>query len=195
MRRIVFFTLVLGIAAVGILFVIRRDRLQPQTGYVAGPDSLRPLRIAVLYFGASDGVSLVGELREVPSGRFDVYGLLDELLRGPQEGNVALLPEGVRLLSVFETRRSTLYLDFSDEFSRFELGGFSSERLMVASILKTLDVNLDTVKNVCFLIEGLPRPRISGHLDTGVCFDCGEWKALIPIEQKEPELAFGRYDE
>jgi len=183
MRRTILVALVAALVLGAVLYRVRREGSGLRPGGYSEADSLLSFKVAILYFGGPNGDSLVGESREMPPDSVNVRGLLGALVQGSLHGAVRLLPRGTRLLGSFEVDRSTVYLDFSRELAELELGGFSPERLAIASILKTLDANLDGIERVCFLVDGEPITSLSGHLDISGCLDCGAWREIVPRRQ------------
>ena len=173
---------VLGVAAAVALvgwYLTRRETAEPPpaSGEVSLP---RGQRSVTLYFPGAGGDSLVAVERQVldPELTTDaVRALVDELARGPGTGGArAAFPAGVSVRHVFLDESGRVYVDFSpDLVARFR-GGSTAEYLLLASLVRTLAVNLPTVNAVVVTVGGKPVPTLGGHFGLEGPLLVSEWR-------------------
>lgn len=136
------------------------------------------VRSVRLWFAASDGDSLVGELREIvepPTFHEKVARLVEELDRGPRGNGVPALPAGTSVLRVYLDDRGLLTLDLSGAFLQGFHGGSTGEYLAVASLVGTLGSNLPEVKRVMLVCASRPVASLGGHLPLDRPLDVTDW--------------------
>lgn len=136
------------------------------------------VRVVTLYFGSSDGSSLVAEPREIEAGGNPSAGLrlvLEALLAGPVGEGAAVFPEGVAVRAVYFTER-TAYVDFSRELVEGFTGGSAGEYLLVASLVQTVCANFPEVDAVRVLVEGRDVDSIGGHLNVSGTLRPKDWR-------------------
>lgn len=152
-------------------------RSAPPAG-VPADSSATGVRSARLYFASASGDSLVAEPRELleaASFRERVAGLVAELDRGPRGNGVAALPAGTAALHVFLDDRGLLTLDLSRAFQQGFRGGSGAEYLAVASLVRTLGVNLPEVRRILIVCGGRPIANLGGHLPLDQPLDVNDW--------------------
>ncbi len=116
-----------------------------------------------IYFADEDAIYLKPETRVVPGDDF-YYEVLEELLAGPEEGDlVATIPEDTEILAI-EIDDEVARLDFNSALRDNHPGGSSGERMTVYSIVNTM-TGLPGIEEVYFLIEGEDLKTLAGHLD------------------------------
>jgi germination protein M len=143
-----------------------------------GPGRMEMTREVTLYFGSSDGSSLVGEQREVESGRDVLVNLrrvIEELIGGPRGDLVASIPASARLRGVFIHDR-TAFVDFSEEIVRDFSGGTTAEYMLVSSLVQTVCGNFPEVEAVRILVEGEEVDTVGGHLLVSGPLRAQEWR-------------------
>lgn len=158
--------LLLLLLAVGLLSYRILHRAPAETpGMTAGTEAL-PKREVILYFGSSDGFSLVAEARELPDGGNAqlAKAAVEALVGGPRTELTPILPAGARLLGYAE-QDGVATLDFSRDLVAAHPGGSMSELLTVYGLVDTLAVNLPHIRKVRFLVEGRPIETLKGHVD------------------------------
>jgi germination protein M len=100
-------------------------------------------------------------------GQQKIRALVDALLEGPlEEGLAAPLPAEVSLADVFIDPRGIAYLDlFSEEHPQPPSSGSRMELLRVYSLVDTVLFNVEGVRGVVLLWNGVQRPTFAGHVD------------------------------
>lgn len=145
----------------------------------AGPDSVGTgLKAVRLYFAAPAGDRLVSEPRELPEAQSlhdRVVGLVRELDRGPAQGGVAALPTGTSVLQVFLDDSGLMTLNLSRAFQQNFHGGSGAEYLAIATLVRTVSVNVPEAKRVMLLCGGAPIPTLGGHLPLDRPLDVAEY--------------------
>jgi spore germination protein GerM len=142
----------------------------------AGPPAAAPAAPAVaerkitatLYYVAEDGLSLVGQQREVPFG--DTVEeqarriVLFQLTAAPAPLGSAV-PAGTTLRALFLSDRGDAFVDLSPEISTNHAGGALNELFTVYAIVDALTVNLPAITRVQILIGGKEVDTLAGHVD------------------------------
>jgi spore germination protein GerM len=178
MLTLVILAVAAAIALVG-WYLTRRETAEPApaSGEVSLP---RGLRSVTLYFPSAGGDSLVAVERQVmDTDRVTetVQALVDELVRGPGTGGArAAFPEGVSARHVFLDESGSVYVDFSPELVRRFRGGSTAEYLLLASLVRTLAVNLPTVNAVVVTVGGKPVSTLGGHFGLEAPLLVREWR-------------------
>ncbi len=178
MLAVIVLAVAAAVALVGWYFTRREAREPaPAFGEVALP---RGLRSATLYFASTGGDSLVAVERQVlDTDRVTetVVTLTGELVRGPgAAGARSLFPAGVLVRHVFLDESGDVYIDFSPELLRRFRGGSTEEYLLLASLVRTLSVNLPTVSAVVITVGGQPVPTLGGHFALEAPLAVSEWR-------------------
>lgn len=132
------------------------------------PKALTAVKSEVhLYFGDLQGRFLRAEQRVLDRSADDVvFGrqLIDALIQGPQEPGGRTIPEKASLRGFFITS-GTAYVDFAAEAFAEHPGGVEMELLCIYSIVNTLVVNLEAIRDVQLLIGGQEQSTLAGHID------------------------------
>jgi hypothetical protein len=162
--------IVLGLAAVfAVAFWAGKINLfAPATPEVA-PTSTEPpvMREIILYFSDPQAEFLMTESREIVdcgSDRECVRAVVEELILGPREGLIAVLPPQAKLLAV-EIEGQTAVLDFSRDLITRHPGGSISELLTVHALANTVAVNFPHLRQVRILVAGEAVETLKGHVD------------------------------
>lgn len=119
----------------------------------------------VLYFSDDQAQKLIKETRSVPETDAVARITVEELMKGPEEGGVATIPTGTKLLGIV-VEDGLAKVDFSEEFIDNHPGGSAGEEMTVYSIVDTL-TEISNIKRVKFLVEGVAIDTITGHMDVG----------------------------
>jgi len=140
---------------------------------------LEGIRGITLYYGVPGSDSLGEEYRDVvvkdrPADQ--VRAIYRELVAGPTEGHVALLPDGAEVVNAYLTPRGTLFLDWNRALVQGFRGGSGRERLLIESIVRTAAENLPDVEEVAILVDGNPVETIGGHYDVLAPLAVAEWR-------------------
>lgn len=125
-----------------------------------------------LYFSDEDGLELKAEKREINKNSLikEITESIHSLIRGSKENNTKTIPEGTRLLGV-DIKEGTAFINFSSDISERHPGGSSAELQTIYSIVNTITMNFNEIKNVQFLIEGKKERTLAGHIDISFPFD------------------------
>ncbi len=158
------------VTAVLLGWIVAKQASNPQRSDAARPN-LKPTAMEKkeihLYFGDLQGRFLRAEQQVVDRPADDnLFGryLVQALIKGPQNGGSRTLPEGARLRSFF-VANATAYVDFESKAFEAHPGGVDAELLTIYSIVNTLVVNVEAIRDVKFLIGGHPAATMAGHLD------------------------------
>jgi hypothetical protein len=144
----------------------------PDTSAGAGVQSV------TLYFALPDGEALVGEPREVLQSddlHERVATLVAQLDRGSKRGGVSVLPAGTALRQAFIDNDGLLTVDLTSAFRRGFEGGSATEYMAMASLVRTLAVNMPEVKRVLIICAGRPIETLGGHLPLDQPLDVTDW--------------------
>ncbi len=77
---------------------------------------------------------------------------MEELIKGPQTGLMAVIPENTRLRQLFVTSDGLAYVDLSRQVAEANFYGSSGEMAVVYSIVDSLTYNFKSIKkSVCLL--------------------------------------------
>ena len=114
----------------------RRSDAAAAAAAAAAPDTTQTgMRSVTLWFGATDGDSLVAEVRELAE-QADLHARVAQLVaaldQGPLRRGVAVVPTGTSVLHVYLDDRGLLTLDLSRAFQQGFRGGSRAEDLVVA---------------------------------------------------------------
>jgi hypothetical protein len=167
MRRLLIGLALLAVLACAVWYFAIAPR-RAEAPAPAPPDTLSTgYKSARLYFASASADTLVGESREMAEPQSlhqQVSALVSELDRGPTGPGVAALPPGTSVLHVYLDDRGLMTLDLSRAFQQGFRGGSSAEYLAVASLVRTLAVNVPEVKRVLIVCGGVPLASLGGHL-------------------------------
>lgn len=167
-------------AATALLYWYFSSREAPEPVTAAGELALpRGTRSVTLFFASPSGDSLVTEQRQVlESDRVTetVRTLVAELVRGPTAGGRPVFPAGTEVRHVFLDESGDLIIDFSPELVRRFHGGSSEEYLLLASLVRTLSLQLPTVDGVTITVGGQPLATLGGHFSLEAPLATSEWR-------------------
>ena len=167
-------------ASAALLYWYFSSREVPEPVTASGELSLpRGTRSVTLYFASPSGDSLVTEQRQVLESDLvteTVRTLVDELVRGPTAGGRPVFPSGVEVRHVFLDESGDLTIDFSPELVRRFHGGSTEEYLLLASLVRTLSLQLPTVDGVTITVNGQPLSTLAGHFALEAPLATSEWR-------------------
>lgn len=130
---------------------------------VKGPDGS-----VFLYFADPETGYLTGEARQMDRGD-DKTAFYSELVRalisGPENDLMPTLPEETSLRALYATAEGTVYVDVSGAVSAHHPGGVRSEMLSVYSMVNTLVLNTNGIREVKILVDGNEAETLAGHVD------------------------------
>ena len=125
-----------------------------------------PQKAVQLYFGDPQGTHLLPELRQIPGCDDDrdcIGSLLQELISGPQQGGLPVLPQSARVLGI-ELENDLVRVNFSRQLVDLHPGGSLSELLTVYSLANSLAENFSYLRQMQILVDGQPQPTLKGHV-------------------------------
>jgi spore germination protein GerM len=123
---------------------------------------------ATLYYGSSDGRSLVPVRRDVPAAAGVVEQgrqLLNVQLQDAPQPYVQVVPKGTKLRAFYVTERGDAFVDLSGDVVSAHPGGSLTELLTVYAVVNAVTTNLPAVQRVQILVEGKEVDTIAGHVD------------------------------
>ena len=155
-------------AVIGILLVLSNLQKPTHLGETLDLEQRGTgLRTLTVYYLSADSLHVEPVERIVLAGR-SVRVLsqeLVEMLSTPGEGLRPPLPEGTRLLHVFqEAEGAELVLDLSAEVATAEGESLLEDRLRLTAVARTLAENLEGVRRLRVLVEGRPLEHWGRHL-------------------------------
>ena len=121
-----------------------------------------------LFFESPEAPVLVAEERTVSFSddlALQTRGLVEELTRSSDSGNLPPLPPQTRVLAVFASEQGVAYVNLSKEAVAGHSGGVTGERLAVYAIVNSITANLPAIRRVQILIDDKPAETFAGHVD------------------------------
>jgi spore germination protein GerM len=145
---------------------------------------------ATLYFGAEDGLRLVGVQQDVPLAEGTVAqarALVTALLTTPASPPLAsAIPEGTMLRGLYVSDQQEVFVDLDATVRLKHGGGSTQELLTVYSLVNTLLVNLPTASAVQILIDGREADTLAGHVDLRRPLRKNETLIVTPVPSQSP---------
>lgn len=142
---------------------------------LAAPDGARGVRDVFLYFGDAGGDHLVAEKRRLEGAADPVrFGrnILEALIKGPVSRNLeATIPEETVCRALHVTDDGLAYVDFSGALREKHPGGSGAERFTIYSVVNSLVLNMNEVKQVKILVDGRETETLAGHIDLRLPFE------------------------
>lgn len=87
-----------------------------------------------------------------------------EILKGSEKGYLNPIPSQTKIREVYIGKDGTAYVDLSSDFVNGNSGGSSSEIEAIYTIVNSITFNFPNIKRVHFLIEGMEKETLKGHL-------------------------------
>lgn len=87
-----------------------------------------------------------------------------EIMKGSEKGNLSPIPPQTKIREVYIHKDGTAYIDLTYDFVLGNSGGSSSEIEAIYTILNSITFNFPFIKRVHFLIDGMERETLKGHL-------------------------------
>ena len=160
----VLLTAIVTLAAGIILISVYGDRIfrSPEKTHPPKTESMT----VDLYFSTEEGPYLKAEKRKIKKGSLETEaaGAVRALLEGPKEDLISAIPAGTRL-NALKVRDSTAFVDLSSEVVKNHPGGSSGEIETIYSIVNTLALNFQGIKDVQILVDGRKEETLAGHID------------------------------
>lgn len=133
----------------------------PQPGTAASPERTMQL---VVYHATKDAMLLVPEVHKVPVNSQPARTAIELLLTGTKDpALVSVMPAGTKLKNL-KVKDHIAYVDFDDKIIKKNVGGSTSETLLVGAIVNTL-TEFPDIHQVQILVEGKKINTITGHMD------------------------------
>ena len=158
--------LLIGIlAGYGISWLLQQPGKKQQEVKVAVQEEL-PGREVLLYFTDPSGAYLVPEYRNIAGCELEsdcVRGLIQELVTGPRQGGIAVLPKETKVLDV-GIENDLVRVDFSRQLVDLHPGGSLTELLTVYSLANSLNENFPYLRQLQILVDGQIRQTLKGHV-------------------------------
>jgi Sporulation and spore germination len=141
---------------------------QPSTTAPTDPKETAHIT-ATLFFGSTDGQTLVPTRRDVPLAPSVVEQgrqiLTAQLTAEPPASHVRVIPSGTTLRAFYVTERGDAFVDLSPDVVRGHPGGSLNELLTVYAIVNAVTANLPAARRVQILVDGKEADTIAGHVD------------------------------
>ena len=125
-------------------------------------------REVALYFGDGGGRFLSAEQRVLDQPANTAAAarrLVEALIKGPVRAGIRTLPEDAVLRALFVAPDGVAYVDFNADAFDHHPGGIETELLSIYSVVNTLVLNLDEIRQVKFLVGGQEAVTLAGHVD------------------------------
>ena len=143
----------------------------PTTPAVVVPGEVAESWQAQLYFPAANDrlVAQESEMTSAPGARARAMAVVAMLLStAPAAPRVAVFPSEVRLGKLLLLEDGTAIVDLRTEpIVEPPQSGSTVEQLRIYAIVNSLLRNVEEVKQVVLLWNGVQRPSFAGHVDTG----------------------------
>jgi spore germination protein GerM len=120
-----------------------------------------------LYFADPEWTRLVAEERKMEPPLDTVARvrrLVEELIRGPQNGAAPVLPAGTKLRNVYLAPDGLIVLDFEPEVGALHAQGAGGELLGVFALVHTICENAESVRSVRILVGGEEKETMAGYV-------------------------------
>jgi hypothetical protein len=185
--------LVFGIlAGYGIGWYVQQGK-QPVKRLPIVVEAELPPRAVQLYFADPQGTYLQPELRQIPGcdeDRTCIGSLLQELIGGPRQGGLPVLPQAMRVLGI-ELENDLVRINFSRQLLDHHPGGSLSELLTVYSLVNSLAENFSYLRQLQILVDGGILPTLKGHvrIDQPIYADFRFSRPPLPGPAVPPESA------
>jgi spore germination protein GerM len=148
--------------------IARPDETAEKAATPAGIEpAAKDTKSVTLYFLREEDGMLVPETRTIPaSGSIarEAEAVLDELIKGSQNGLPSAVPIEAKVGQVFVTKDGTAYADFSKDLVAAHPSGSEAEKATVFAIVNTLAANFKSVKRVFILVDGEEKETLNGHI-------------------------------
>ena len=138
---------------------------------IAAPAEVEEAWTARLYFPAANDLLLAQEAQvsSVPGARARAAGVVSALLAlTPAAPRVPVFPSDVRLGKLLLLEDGTVIVDLrTDPLAEPPQSGSTVEQLRIYAIVNSVLRNVEEARRVVLLWNGVQRPSLAGHVDTG----------------------------
>jgi hypothetical protein len=155
-----------GIGGGYLFFLKMKTSQKPRASAVVEVPRKRLPSTEIVVFFPSEG-RLASETREAPqslSRTAMARATIEEFLKGPEGDIKSYVPEGARLLGIYDGADGILYIDISDSFRRNLRVDAILEYLLMRGIYESVLANVYGVADVKILIEGAEVETLGGHI-------------------------------
>jgi hypothetical protein len=151
---------------------------RPVTAPVAGPKESFRLAIAYDDEGILHKEKATAALPHEPAERAReiIRLLLAEYLKKPSSHPLA---DGSDIKDVFFLKDGLCIIDLNSAFAEGHRSGIMVEELTVTSLVETLAINMPSIRQVKFLVEGHDRETLAGHADLKLTYDVNSVHELV----------------
>ncbi|MFQ5585508.1 MAG: GerMN domain-containing protein [Thermodesulfobacteriota bacterium] len=145
-----------------IIFIRYGDKIFPPPV----PKKVATGREIAFYFADGEKGGLMSERRNIRKGDLaaELTEVVEGLIAGPKGSLLPTIPEGTQLLSV-EIKGDVAFIDLSRGIADNHPGGTSGELYTIYSLVNTIVLNFQRIKEVQLLIEGRRRKTLAGHIE------------------------------
>ncbi len=177
MRRsltIVAILIVLAIAG-GLYFALQREEIPVRP---LAEEEIPGTRTVELVFAALDG-GTVREARGILGSEQledDLRRTIAELIRGPAQAGLAVMPHSTQLFNVFYDGEGEVTLNFSEHLRADHPGGSAAEFATLRCLLATIHQNFPEVERVRLLIGGQSVSTLAGHADISAPLQVSDYR-------------------
>lgn len=117
-----------------------------------------------VYRATNDALYLVPEVHVLPRNDHPAKTAIELLLSAPTKSEVVSpVPQGTKLRRI-AVKDHIAYVDFNEKIIKNNIGGSTSEMLLIGAIVNTL-TEFPEIEKVQILVEGKHVETISGHVD------------------------------
>lgn len=154
------------------------EKIKSSAGMLPSPQTPEPgppaeTKLITLFLPSEEDSLLHPETREIPiraSVAEEAKRVIEELIKGSEQGYLSPFPPETRLRQLFITREGVAYVDFSRDIMDKHLSGSSAELATVYSVVNSLAFNFKPIKRVFILVEGEEKETLGGHISLSKAF-------------------------
>lgn len=166
--------LFLILVSILLIFLFRKKEKNPETIVISPKASFQHEILkteetmkVLIFFPSSEDEFLHPEERKILktySLSNQVKQVILEILKGSEREHINPIPSQTKIREVYIGKDGTAYLDLSSDFVSGNSGGSSSEIEAIYTIVNSITFNFPNIKRVRFLIDGMEKETLKGHL-------------------------------
>jgi hypothetical protein len=171
-RRAKAYLIAIVVAIASTTWTLVRMLSEPAAAPTIASETTAPVETAhitaTLFYGSSDGRTLVPVRRDVPLATGVVEQgrqILNVQFQDAPQPYVQVVPKGTKLRAFYVTERGDAFVDLSGDVVSAHPGGSMTELLTVYAIVNAVTTNLPAIQRVQLLVEGKEVDTIAGHVD------------------------------